>query len=95
MADLKVVELGEDGDRYLVEGTTDPRAARTALELRLGDDLSSDDEGVEAAAELAAVDARADWWWETFEEGEDVLLRNAHEHAPPEGTAVFSAVVFA
>ena len=91
---LRVVELGEGGERYLVEGTTDPQAARTALELRLGDDLADTGAGEVAAGELAAVDARADWWWQPGTQ-HDLELRNAHEHTPPEGAEVFAGVVFA
>jgi hypothetical protein len=94
MADeLRVYELGEVGDAYLVEGTDDVAVAKGRLRTYLEEYLEPED--VDASFAQFEATPGQDWWWEEDEEREEsVLRRHTAEEPAPDDAILTTAVRF-
>jgi len=87
---INAYDLGEDGNRWMVEGTLDPDEARKAVRALWGE------QGVTADnAEFGPLtcEPREDWWWEPLSAempDDEAWLRHKNR---PEGVEPFAGVL--
>jgi len=83
---INVIDLGEDGDAWFVEGTIDIEKARAAIKTTLEGYYQGDDDWLPESLEVLAdskADVRYDWFWRPlFAEypHDDAVLRNKTQH---------------
>jgi len=93
MADeLQVLELGEDGDAYFVQGTADVAVAKGRLRTYLEEFLEPAD--VDATFEQLEPTAGHAWWWEEDEEREESILRSEQAQESPDDVELVDGVRF-
>ena len=84
---INVIELGEDGDAWFVEGTTDINEAKTAIKTYLEGLYQSTDEWLPESIEYmmeASADVQYDWFWRPLHAQyphDEAVLRSKSKHA--------------